>query len=123
MSVGEKLKKLRLNMKKTLKDQSEQFNVSVNSVYRWEHDLATPRKNMLKRMAEYYDVPLIWLLHENADEESQEEVNILNLENGTEQQMLKIYRKLSANSKYKILGYLERVYIETMNEAVLETTD
>jgi transcriptional regulator with XRE-family HTH domain len=62
MSIGEKLKNLRLNVKKTLKEQSELFNVSINSVYRWEHDLTVPRKSVLRKISEFYDVPLEWFL-------------------------------------------------------------
>ena len=115
MSVGEKLKRLRLNLKKTLKELSAEFDVSVNSIYRWEHDLASPRKPMLQKIAEYYDVPLMWLLHESQEARDSGTDVADTIECGTEQQLLRVYRKLSANSKYKILGYLERIYIETMD--------
>jgi len=62
MSLGEKLKNLRLRTGKTLNQQGRILKVSMNSVYRWESNLAVPRKTMLKKMAEYYGVPLDWLL-------------------------------------------------------------
>ena len=114
MSVGERLKSLRLNMKKTLQEQSEVLNVSLNSVYRWEHDLTVPRKPILRKIAAYYDVPYEWLLHGNSVEEYGGKCDgcILNPDRNTEQKILKMLRKLSDNSKYKILGYIERMCVE-----------
>ena len=119
MSIGSKLKKLRLQMKNTLKEQSEIFNVSINSIYRWEHDLAVPRKSALKKMAGFYDVPLEWLLSEiSVQENTKCDVCILNPESNAERLLLKMFRKLSDNLKYKILGYIERVCVEDMDETV-----
>ena len=114
MSVGERLRSLRLNMKKTLQEESEILNVSLNSVYRWEHNLTVPRKNVLRRIDAYYDVPFEWLLHGSAGEEYSGKCDgcILNPERNTEQKILKMLRKLSDNNKYKILGYIERMCVE-----------
>ena len=103
MSLGAKLKSLRLREKNTLQEQSEILGVSMNSVYRWEHDLAIPRNTMLKSMASYFNVPLEWLLLERAGEP---------IEDDTEQQLLSMFRKLSPNSKYKVLGHIEHMCIE-----------
>ena len=121
MSIGGKLKNLRLKMKKTLKDESEIFNVSINTVYRWEHGLTTPRKSSLKKVAAYYNVPLEWLLYDGSETESTKcdacIPNTENVHNSTEQLLLKMFRKLSDNKKYKILGYIERICVEDMDEA------
>jgi len=103
MSLGEKLRNLRLKTRKTLLEQSELLGVSMNSVYRWEHDLAVPRKSMLKTMADYYSVPVDWLLSESA---------AASLVSDIEQNLLCMYRKLSENSRYKVLGYVERMCVE-----------
>ena len=103
MSLGEKLRNLRQKGKKTLMEQSGILGVSMNSVYRWEHDLAVPRKSMLKMMADYYSVPLDWLLSENAS---------ASLVSDTEQNLLCMFRKLTDNSRYKVLGYVERMCVE-----------
>ena len=117
MTVGEKLKYLRSKVKKTLKEQSDTFGVSLNSVYRWEHDLASPKRQMLKKMAEYYEVPLEWLLQDSNDEDDLDINGAAVPESNDEQKLLKMYRKLSGNNKYKVLGYVERVYIETLDQA------
>jgi len=103
MSLGEKLRNLRLKTRKTLSEQSKILKVSMNSVYRWEHDLAIPRKPMLRMMADYYGVPLDWLLSESASASLVSEVEL---------NLLGMFRKLSDNNRYKILGYVERMYLE-----------
>ena len=103
MSLGEKLRNLRLKTKKTLSEQSRILKVSMNSIYRWEHDLAVPRKPMLRLMADYYGVPLDWLLSEGASASLVSEVEL---------NLLGMFRKLSDNSRFKVLGYVERMYVE-----------
>ena len=103
MSLGEKLRNLRLKSRKTLSEQSKILKVSMNSVYRWEHDLAVPRKPMLRLMADYYGVPLDWLLSESASASLVSEVEL---------NLLGMFRKLSDSNRYKILGYVERMYVE-----------
>jgi transcriptional regulator with XRE-family HTH domain len=103
-------------MKKTLKEQSDTFGVSLNSVYRWEHDLTSPKRPVLKKMADYYEVPLEWLLRDSSDEEDSDFGGAVFPESNDEQKLLRMYRKLSGSNKYKILGYVERVYVETLDE-------
>ena len=103
MSLGEKLRNLRLKTKKTLTEQSKILKVSMNSVYRWEHDLTVPRMPMLRKMADYYGVPLDWLMMEGTSASLVSEV---------EQDLLGMFRKLPDNNRYKILGYVERMYVE-----------
>ena len=103
MSLGEKLRNLRLKTRKTLHEQSKLLGVSMNSVYRWEHDLTIPRKGMLKIMADHYGVPLDWLLSENSSASLVSEI---------EQNLLGMFRKLPDHSRYKVLGYVERMCIE-----------
>ena len=110
MVISEKLKNLRLKTKNTLKEQSEVFGVSINTVYRWEHGLAAPRKSILKEMADYYNVPYEWLAQDSEGEDDG-----MFPENDVEQQLLTMFRKLPDISKYKILGYTERMLVESMD--------
>ena len=113
MTVGEKLKDLRMKAKKTLKEESEIFNISINTVYRWEHNLTTPRKSILKKIADFYKVSFKWLIYEGTEEEKNKcKGCTLHPENYAEQQLLYMFKKLSENNKYKILGYVERIYVE-----------
>jgi len=103
MSLGEKLRNLRLKTRKTLCEQSRILNVSMNSVYRWEHDLAVPRRPILKMMADYFGVPLDWLMSD---------VSASSLVCESEQILISMFRKLPDNSRYKVLGYVERMCVE-----------
>ena len=115
MSIGEKLRSMRKKMHMTLKEVSSELGVSLNSVYRWEHDLAIPRKEALKRMAEMYEVPMKWLLYGVSVEEGN---GVIQTDDKLEQNLLSIFRRLPESSRYKVLGYAERIWIETINEDV-----
>ena len=112
MSLGDKLRILRLKENKTLKEQSETFSVSMNSVYRWEHNLAVPRMPILKEIADFYNVPMEWFFLQDTVNGNGADRSLQNLEVGIEQQLLNTFRKLPDNSKYKVLGYLERMCVE-----------
>lgn len=103
MSLGEKLRSLRLRTKRTLEEQSRLLKVSTNSVYRWEHDLAVPRRPVLKMMADYFGVPIDWLMSDTSG---------ASLINSSEQNLLSLFRKLPDTTRYKVLGYVERVCVE-----------
>ena len=103
MSLGEKLKSLRVKSCKTLKEQGTIFGVSMNTIYRWEHDFAVPRKPKLKKIADHYSVPLDWLLSDSATAA---------LVSDTEQKLLGMFRELSENNKFKTLGYIEHMCVE-----------
>jgi transcriptional regulator with XRE-family HTH domain len=105
MSLGEKLRSLRLREKRTLKTQSELCGVKLNTVFRWEHDLAVPRETELRMIAELHGVPVAWLTLEGDAEDRLDYDNI-------DQQLFNMFDKLSNNQKYQILGYIERVYLE-----------
>jgi len=82
----------------------------MNSIYRWENDLAIPRKPMLVKMADYYGVPLEWLLLESAS---------ASLVSEAEQNLLGMYRRLPETYRYKVLGYVERMYVEEYGAEIL----
>ena len=110
--MGEKLKDLRLSLRRTLRQQSELFGVSLNTVYRWEHDLATPRKSALKQMADYYGVAYEWLARESAGEDKPEPLRDWKTETAVERQLLRMFRQLPVTKQHKALGYIERIFVE-----------
>ena len=114
MSLGEKLKILRVRESRTLKEQSVIFNVSMNSVYRWEHNLAVPRMPILKKIADFYNVHMEWFFHDDAEGNNTEHIT-QSIADNIEQQLLNTFRKLPDHSKYKVLGYVERMCIEEYN--------
>ena len=111
MSIGDRLRSARHSKNMTLKDMGRLLGVSQNSVYRWEHDLVVPRKEALGRMAELFQVSVKWLLY-GVDAEDRAPANG---DNPFEHSLISICRRLSENSKYKVLGYAERIWVETIN--------
>ena len=111
MSLGDRLRNLRQIKKHTLKEQSEILGVSLNSVYRWEHDLTTPRKSMLKTMADSFNVSLEWLLLESIGENDLTNSDHSPIEH-VEKQLVSLFRKLNESNKYKVLGYIEHMCVE-----------
>ncbi|MCL2814958.1 MAG: helix-turn-helix domain-containing protein [Oscillospiraceae bacterium] len=107
-NISERLRELRLNTKKTLKEMSKTLDVSLNTVYRWEHSLSVPRKSVLKKISDYYAVPLEWLIYGNAGEN-----NIMSApDSSTEQKIMEMVKNLTEQSKYRVLGYIERICVE-----------
>jgi len=107
MTLGEKLRNLRLKSRLTLKEQSVALKVSMNSVYRWEHDMAVPRRPVLQLIADHYDVPIEWLLSQNS---------YAHLVSDVEQNLLGMFRQINDRNRYKVLGYVERMCVEEYGE-------
>jgi len=113
LSVGERLRELRLSANMTLQQQGKLFDVSVNSVYRWEHNLNIPRLWVLKEIADYYKVPLEWLCDGNKEDANCEH----NPEDIFEHQLLKIYRELSDRGKLEAFVYAESLYFKDLAQS------
>ena len=107
MSLGEKLRIMRWNTKKTLRENSKIFDVTMNTVHRWETNLVVPREPMLRKMAEHYGVPLCWLLSETSSEA---------LTKDAERNLLDLFRNMPDNCRYKVMGYVERLHEESHSE-------
>jgi len=110
MSLGERIKSLRLKEKRTLQAQSELCGVKLNTVFRWEHDIAMPKDAELKKIAELHGVPITWLT-QDCDIKDCTEYDRIN------KQLFRMFDKLSYGQKHKVLGYIERLYIEGQNGA------
>jgi transcriptional regulator with XRE-family HTH domain len=121
MNIGEKLRYLRRKAKRTLEEQAELLDVSLNSVYRWEHELTAPKKAMLHKIADIHGVPYNWLLREGGPEpEGSDGDNAAPAADSiAEQQLLTVFNRLSEIDKYKVLGYIERIYVEGMDRLLM----
>ena len=115
MSIGERLRVLRYNAKISMRQQGKLFGVSANSVYRWEHNLNIPSLPVLKKISEYYNVPLEWLVGES----KVDKVAVALEQNSgcsAEQQFINIYRELPESAKKKAFEYIERLYEDVINK-------
>lgn len=111
MSLGEKIKSLRQKAKRTMQAESELNGVKLNTIFRWEHDLAIPKQAEMEKIAELHGVTVEWLTQDN---EARDDLELESID----QQLFSMVTKLSNNQKYKILGYIERVYIEGQHGTV-----
>ena len=126
MSIGDRLRNLRQKARKSLKTQSETFGVSINTIYRWEHNKATPRAGVLKKMAEHYNVPYEWLktgIISAENSPSNNNVENCSLPGDVEKELLSMFAKLSCASKYKVIGYVERVCVEEMDRIIFSQVE
>ena len=103
MTIGEKLKSLRVRMGMTLKEQSEILGVSLNTVYRWESNMTIPRRGTLIAIAKHYGVSTEWLLNEKT---LAEEIDHM------QRRLLDMFKQLSWENRYKIWIYLEFLLFE-----------
>ena len=103
MSLGDKLRVLRRKSKKTMSEKGRTLNVTMNTVHRWEIDSAVPRKTMLNKMADYYGVPVCWLLSETSS---------ASLATEAEQNLLRMYRAMPDNCRHKVIGFVEKMHSE-----------
>jgi transcriptional regulator with XRE-family HTH domain len=113
-TFGGRLQSLRKTTNRTLKEESELFDVSLNSVYRWEHDMTLPRRAMIRKIAEFYGVTYEWLLNGQATERMNTQYGEEDASSGTEKQLLRMFKNLSYNSRFKVLGYVERICVEDL---------
>ena len=103
MSLGDKLRVLRRKTRKTMGEKGITLNVTMNTVHRWEIDSAVPRKTMLKKISDYYGVPVCWLLSETSS---------ASLAAEAEKNLLAMYRAMPDNYRNKVLGFVQRMYAD-----------
>ena len=115
MTIGERLRLLRHRAKMTLKDQSALLHVSINTIYRWERDICVPRKTMLSRLAECYNVSAEFLLYGDSMESETEHGDDIHPKD-LGHQLLRMFEKLSVSSKYDVLKYVGLKCIEDVNK-------
>jgi transcriptional regulator with XRE-family HTH domain len=85
-------------------------------VYRWEHNLNIPRLPVLKKISEYYNIPVEWLVSGNIEDfESVNTPGSHTAECSTEQKLLRLYRSLSDSCKHKAIGYVEGLSHESIS--------
>jgi hypothetical protein len=68
-------------------------------------------------MASSYGIPLERLLQGNVGEKVDHIGPISYTEDNIEQQLLSMFRKLSIPDKYRLLGYIERICVEDMDDS------
>ena len=60
MTIGDRIRQKRQQFNITQEKFAELLGVTCKTVYRWEKDVAIPRHEMIKKMAEIFDVSPAW---------------------------------------------------------------
>lgn len=72
MTLGNKIKQLRINKGLTQKDLSDQLHVTFQTVSKWENDENEPDVNTLRQLAKVFDVTVDYLLSEEENQPKKE---------------------------------------------------
>ena len=75
MTLGQKLKKLRMDKNLTQKDLADQLHVTFQTISKWENDENEPDITTLKELAKLYECSIDYLLSEE-EEQPVEEIRI-----------------------------------------------
>jgi len=75
MSLGLKIRKLRMNKNLTQKDLADQMHVTYQTVSKWEKDENEPDVSTLRELAKYFGCSMDHLLSEEESEEANAEVD------------------------------------------------
>ena len=74
MTLGQKLKKLRTDKSLTQKDLADQLHVTFQTISKWENDENEPDISTLKELAKLYDCSVDYLISEDEQEQTKEEI-------------------------------------------------
>ena len=127
MSIGEKLKELRKKDNRSLKAQGKELGVSMNAIYRWEHDICAPRKTSLKKIVKLHNISLKWLLDDDAVFDDLDKaakcddgdcvcVPPSKRKRASVRQLVLMYRELPEEDKYLCFNLVERIHANGMTQ-------
>lgn len=86
MTLGQKLRKLRIDKNLAQKDLADVLHVTFQTVSKWERDENEPDLATLKTIANFYNVTLDYLVDENTEAKEKEEANKEETANSESQQ-------------------------------------
>lgn len=76
MTLGQKIRKLRIDKGLTQKDLSDKIHVTFQTVSKWENDENEPDVTTLRELAKLFDCSLDYLLSEDEEEKQKEEKEV-----------------------------------------------
>ena len=76
MTLGQKIKKSRIDKGLTQKDLSDKIHVTFQTISKWENDENEPDVSTLRELAKLFDCSLDYLLSEDEEEKQKEEKEV-----------------------------------------------
>ena len=102
------LKALRTELGISQQKLADEFNISQQSIYKYEHSLAEPDINTLMQIADYFNTTVDYIIGHDTS-------NVVNTESTLSRQELRhlvLYRKLANVQKTKLDALLESFLTE-----------
>lgn len=99
----ENLKKLRISRHLSQQKLAEKFNLSQQSIYKYENNLAEPDLLTLKKFASFFHTSVDYLINFTPEEENLVQTELPS----DESHLLFLYRSLSASMQAHITGIME----------------
>lgn len=77
MTLGQKIKKLRVDKGLTQKELADQVHITFQTVSKWEKDENEPDVSTLRELAKLFDCSMDYLLSEDEEEQAKEEPEVV----------------------------------------------
>ncbi len=107
MKLGDKIKKLRKDRKWSQADLAGKVNVHVTHISRLETERYTPSLDLLKKLAEAFEVTTDYLIFENM-----ENIGPINLKDKTLYEKMKLIDTLEEKDRTTILGVIDAFLVK-----------
>ena len=118
MTIGEKIKKLRKNKKWSQAELAGHVDVHVTHISRLETERYAPSLDLLKKLAEAFEVTTDYLLYENADN-----TGPLNFKDKTLYEKMKLIDTLEETDRSVISGVIDAFLTKHQMWQVLNKKD
>lgn len=109
MSIGEDIKRMRIEKNMTQQELGQKLGVSQQMIGQWETGKANPKKETIEKIAKALDVdPYSLYSFDMASEELEKIINQrISQEKENEDKLLDNYRKLNDTGKSRLIDYGE----------------
>jgi len=114
MDIGDKIKKLRKDRKWSQADLSEKVDVHVTHISRLETDRYTPSLELLKKLAEAFEVTTDYLVFESIDN-----LGPLNTKDKSLYEKMKLIDELEEKDRLIIHGVIDAFLVKQQMRNVL----
>lgn len=107
MLMYQMIRKLCSDRKITMSELASQIGVSKSTISRWNND-NSPSLDTAKKIADYFDVSLDYLLERNTTSETQVDSNIISIQ--------RVYESMDSNKRSRMMNILQNAFEEDFTE-------
>ena len=107
MLMYQMIKKLCSDRKITMSELASQIGISKSTISRWNND-NSPSLDTAKKIADYFDVSLDYLLERNTTSETQVDSNIMSIQ--------RAYESMDSNKRSRMMNILQNAFEEDFTE-------